>query len=1616
MNQMPHLTAQARLRLGVVVLVLIALALSLWIVVLPALGQPGDPTVRDPFTTAGVEDPPYTDPFAVFNPQLSQAPKKDSITWNPIWMYELETPDENRDLYHHIYLGDRNGSEKVWFRMWYEPEHWDKDLNANRVLDRDSSYRPTSTDEWYPAIMQEFTYMMMEPKRLADKPEPAWAQMGISKFVFPVGVRMADLGNTSRGYGLTSLDANFDGTPEIVHLDSELSLSQGPYINHFRIDFDGDGVIQKLDQDGTPLSGDELLILHLDTIELHVGDSLQFLDFYLGLDNVSSDGARLIIYYNGNIALGMSVTKLVPERQFIIANPSTVFGPYNSDQIGHVRGPFFAYVDTVDPTEARARIVVGRALGATHSGMEDAPYSPDLRPGDPWWLKRFYVDGHEYNVVAIYARNFAGETDSRFQFITIRTPLPKGPDTYFIDQHSVYLEEYNTNEQLSVMPPYNHEHYILGDVQAITEFTCGTDLTAAESAVHYLGPLIGPVAPILQDNVSLPYVTRDGLRTYSSPLDTQMYYVREGPNEQYIGELKQKYGEDRSDGSEFWYVEQFHSLPWYYTEFVLPDIPGVNELYLLTAAYTAPQSEYLQWMQGRPADTGRYNLRWDDTVDCWVRDEGVSAMPGSGWQPRVKFWFDPAQGGPKYKTLEGVRLYGYDGRSAGDSTATDRLAPTYPVEVYPYTDPWAPFNPHLPQAPRKDSLTFDPAYMNEFDHTGEPIHALYGRIRTENGDAREKVFLRMWYEPEYMDKILTSSSVYTFPALLQEYTYMLLDTTDKPTHGQPGQTTMVFPMATGYRELPGLVAGAPDPAWLPSAGWGVTSFDCNFDDINDIVTVHSERSLEKRTHIAADFDGDGGALDQLDQDGVPLSGDEMVILAVDDVELARGQSAQFLDYMVYLDNVSASGAEFRIWRTGGGTGPSLQPYQIGFVTLAAGEMAIAGRTDTWYRKIPAGGNNLGSMDGPWFVWVSGINPTTKMAWVMVGRALGASRSAMDNGAGAHDLTPGDPWYLKRFFVDGHEYNVTAVHVVPADYVNPTWEQYEFKYITIRTPIPKQEFVNYQDSQRLQDYGIDDYLPFVPPFNAYHTAMQDIQAITEADFANPLSYDADCHGSIYARPGLSVRLTDEDVEPQFSGELKEKYWRIGSTDLWSTEQFRIIPQHYSTLLLADVPGITEYYLLTTDWWSDQSRVHFYGCDAITITQNALHGLNSNIPATNTDPAVGEDYFTADPAHPLRLTLLYAPTDTIDPYINVVSARNTLRVYGETDYSAAPAAAPTPTPTRTPTRTPTPTATPSGTGGISGVVLLFGRTNHSGTTVTASGPVVATTTTGASGSFSFGGLPAGTYTVRASKQNYIYAEKTGVVVSAGVNTDIGTAQLPAGDLNDDCRVNIIDLVIIATDPGWSDPSPCRIPINPRADVNGDGCLNVMDLVCAGRNYDATCPAPWAMVPSVMTMAASPEPARVFLDPAWTRVEMGEFITINVKIENASNLYGTEFEIAFEPTVLQVVDSDAAVEGVQITPGPFVDLGPDQSYIGPNNADNAAGRILFVATRSGSAEPGQGDGTLASITFWVVNEGSSALTFKRLALSDAEGGALDATASGGTVSAFAEAWIYMPIVHKK
>jgi hypothetical protein len=1328
---------------------------------------PGDTDARDPETENVVENPPYTIDAAPFW-QWEQAPPKDFVTFNPAFLSEKESRDElyDKGLYGMIHRDEGDAFEKVFWTMWYEPLHWDKDVDASGALTcviRDGSDgmgetmpRWDSDDEWgpgfwgtwppsacepggvlitpgsdgilqsvpgdvngdgvkdvadtddyiecdpdeaYPAIMQEFTYMLVEPKTLEQKPEPTHGIPGQTAIAFPVGMRTEDV-NDPYGYGLTSFDADFDAEPDIVYVESEISLFEKTNI---AADFDGSGTIDPLDGDEDELSGDELVVFTTETKRVDAGERLQFLDHMIEVVDVydTPGSVKIKIWYTGDLTPKYLGEKTIQVKDMILAgNQRPVQGIIAVENGGDgtnvcdfPTGPWFAWVEgvNVDLGEPFARIMVGRALGHTHTAMEDEPYQPDLEPGDPWFTKRFYVDGHEYKVVAIETIG-AGPTvdpgcdldedddgimdefppfpedESEFKYITIRTPIPKWGEYddpkpgYLIEQHSVRLQPYGLRDYLSVMPPFNYEHTILTDVQ---------------EGWHIEPMFIGE----LQTYTIAITQLDDG--------NDHIYYIEEDRNPQFTGELLEKYnqwprlcpfiGDDELDTEcveegEWWYAEQWHTLPDEYTEFSLPEGHG---LYLLTSAFWTKEAVQRICIE-----------------DPEEPEESICIGPFEFWN-RVKFWYDGSCNMTEiYKDNESIRVYGRDGEGAGSEWAAHWMGDPLTgmvIENPPYTDPVAPFNPQEWEAPRKDSLTFNPAYMDEFYNGEEDLADLYAQIGTEEGDAREKVFFRLWYEPEHWDKDINANGapdkeivdggngiaesfalwnsddeqvvepgdevkpggtivgpgwdenlrsvpngddiiVWTehegYPAIMEEFTYIYLDIFNQPSHGQPGISTFAFPIGTRWAEL-----------WNQK-GYGLTTFDADFDLEEDAVTVHSEESLAELTGIDADFDGDG-VIQELDLDYNELSGNEIVIFAVD-VNLEEDESAMLLDHMVKVDYVQDTPAEVTLtcYYTGGGYEP------VGFmpevmspttVSLKVGEMAILGPGKHGIKSIPAGGDNRGDVDGAWFVYVDALDTRKDTASLLIGRALGDTWTAMDDPSGEPDLTPGDPWYMKRFYVDGQEYKVVAINTVPEEgQDHEEDEEFEFKYITIRTPVPKEPFQVKQHSQDLQDYGVCNYIPVMPPFNYDHTAKRDIWKywtqpydLTPDNFPDDLEDMGYKGETIKNKPPLMIHIVEEDKEPRFKGELKERYCKfkcqtffdyvlngevptelanmqinpeddgvdpVDLTDLqlpsnmedleiWWVEQFHTIPDEYTAL---ELPKDDQLYLLTSSWLAPQAE--------------------------------------------------------------------------------------------------------------------------------------------------------------------------------------------------------------------------------------------------------------------------------------------------------------------------------------------------------------------------------------------------------------------------------------------
>ena len=80
--------------------------------------------------------------------------------------------------------------------------------------------------------------------------------------------------------------------------------------------------------------------------------------------------------------------------------------------------------------------------------------------------------------------------------------------------------------------------------------------------------------------------------------------------------------------------------------------------------------------------------------------------------------------------------------------------------------------------------------------------------------------------------------------MVQEFTYLYVDTTDNPVAVPAGTQPVRLPDRDRRDELPEPESGTMVlPTDGGEFGYGLTTFDADFDEVPDAVTVHSEQTL-----------------------------------------------------------------------------------------------------------------------------------------------------------------------------------------------------------------------------------------------------------------------------------------------------------------------------------------------------------------------------------------------------------------------------------------------------------------------------------------------------------------------------------------------------------------------------------------------------------------------------------------------------------------------------------------------------------------------------------------------------------------------------------------------------
>jgi len=127
-------------------------------------------------------------------------------------------------------------------------------------------------------------------------------------------------------------------------------------------------------------------------------------------------------------------------------------------------------------------------------------------------------------------------------------------------------------------------------------------------------------------------------------------------------------------------------------------------------------------------------------------------------------------------------------------------------------------------------------------------------------------------------------------------------------------------------------------------------------------------------------------------------------------------------------------------------------------------------------------------------------------------------------------------------------------------------------------------------------------------------------------------------------------------------------------------------------------------------------------------------------------------------------------------------------------------------------------------------------------------------------------------------------------------------------------------------------------------------------------------------VPRQVAAQNGAVIRIQPAIQQLNVGDATTVEIQIDNATNLTAADVQLQFNPGVLQAQDADPGSEGIQLQPGTF----PPSDFVATNIITNTTGLIHYTVFQLPPAEPVSGSGLLARVTFQAVAPGSSELAF--------------------------------------
>lgn len=106
-------------------------------------------------------------------------------------------------------------------------------------------------------------------------------------------------------------------------------------------------------------------------------------------------------------------------------------------------------------------------------------------------------------------------------------------------------------------------------------------------------------------------------------------------------------------------------------------------------------------------------------------------------------------------------------------------------------------------------------------------------------------------------------------------------------------------------------------------------------------------------------------------------------------------------------------------------------------------------------------------------------------------------------------------------------------------------------------------------------------------------------------------------------------------------------------------------------------------------------------------------------------------------------------------------------------------------------------------------------------------------------------------------------------------------------------------------------------------------------------------------------------IWLSASQTQLASGETAVVTIYVDQAVEIYGGSFKLAYDPQALEVVFD----ENLAVTPGTFFEEQP--GFTLKNSADAQTGVIEYALTLTQPAEPVSGSGVIGSVTFRALSD---------------------------------------------